>query len=148
MAIPNLCRLSIITNVSRLSRTPVRCEVPSANAAITSARLVRLLEPGGRIVPDTGRSTGKISRTSVISFVTVRKVCRLEAARDNTFRAICQPRRHRDKTACVWSRKRVPHRANQLTADGRTESVHRSGVFRSDRSGDDFLNDTCRFDPC
>ena len=33
-------------------------ETPSASAAMTSARLVRLFEPGGAIVARNGRSNG------------------------------------------------------------------------------------------
>ena len=59
---PNRRRLSIITCVSTLSRTPANVVGPSASAARTSARLVRLFDPGGRMEPITGRETGWISR--------------------------------------------------------------------------------------
>ena len=56
--IPSRRRLSIITSVSRLSRTPVSDETPSARAATTKARFVRLFEPGGRMDPTIGRQMG------------------------------------------------------------------------------------------
>ena len=41
---------SIITRVSSLSNAPLSSDWPSARAAHTKARLVMLLEPGGRMV--------------------------------------------------------------------------------------------------
>ena len=49
--IPSRPSDSIITCVSSLSSAPVSVELPRASAAQTSARLVMLLEPGGRIEP-------------------------------------------------------------------------------------------------
>ncbi len=56
---PSRRRLSTMTRVSSLSRTPFSVVVPDDSAATTSARLVRLFEPGGRIVPRTGSATGE-----------------------------------------------------------------------------------------
>ena len=50
-----------MTRVSSLSSAPVSVLVPSANAAQTRARLVTLLEPGGRVLPRMGRETDSIA---------------------------------------------------------------------------------------
>ena len=49
---------SSITRVSILLSTPLRRVSPRASAASTRARLVRLLEPGGRMEPTRGSVTG------------------------------------------------------------------------------------------
>ena len=59
-ATPSFCRLSIITRVSSLSSAPVKIDLPPASAAQIKARLVMLLEPGGRIEPFTSPETGWI----------------------------------------------------------------------------------------
>ena len=64
-ATPSCPRPSIITRVSSLSRAPVSSDSPRASAAQTKARLVMLLEPGGRIVARKG-PVGWISIESVI----------------------------------------------------------------------------------
>ena len=55
---PSRRRLSAITCVSWLSRTPVSVVFPFARAARMNARFVMLFEPGGRIDPRTGPATG------------------------------------------------------------------------------------------
>ncbi len=49
MSIPSFCQASSMTRVSSLSSTPVKYDGPCASAAMTNARLVRLLLPGGRM---------------------------------------------------------------------------------------------------
>ncbi len=62
-----------MTSVSSLCRAPEIIELPLANAAQINARFVKLLLPGGRMLPTT-RSTGTIStnglagRSDIISF--------------------------------------------------------------------------------
>src|SRR5690606_11077686 len=63
---PNLARLSSITCVSTLSRTPERLDWPAAIAPTIKARLVRLLDPGGRIRPKSGRVKGVMGYGSCI----------------------------------------------------------------------------------
>ena len=63
-AMPSRPSDSIITRVSSLSSAPANSDSPSANAAQTSARLVMLFEPGGRMVPCSG-PVGWISMESV-----------------------------------------------------------------------------------
>ena len=58
---PKCRRPSIMTRVSSLSRTPSSVEVPSASAAVIKARLVKLLEPGGRIETSGATASGRIS---------------------------------------------------------------------------------------
>jgi hypothetical protein len=58
---PSRRRLSIMTRVSSLSSTPVRRDEPSASAATIRARLVTLLEPGGRTVARMGPRTDSIA---------------------------------------------------------------------------------------
>ena len=53
-AISNRRSALIITRVSSLSRPPVSVDSPLASAVQTRARLVMLLEPGGRIRPVMG----------------------------------------------------------------------------------------------
>ena len=60
---PSRRSASIITRVSSLSSTPVNSDSPTARAAQTSARLVMLFEPGGRIVARSG-PVGRISTVS------------------------------------------------------------------------------------
>jgi hypothetical protein len=50
-----------MTRVSWLSSIPVSVVGPSANAARIMARLVMLFDPGGRMEPLIGESTGWIS---------------------------------------------------------------------------------------
>src|SRR5690606_5242489 len=64
---PSFARQSSMAWVSSLTKAPVRVDSPRARAAQTSARLVMLLEPGGRIVARSGPETGEISITSCIA---------------------------------------------------------------------------------
>ena len=64
--IPSADNPAAITRVSWLSRTPVSRLSPRARAAQTSARLVMLLEPGGRIEPTIGCGQTEMGRGSVM----------------------------------------------------------------------------------
>ena len=57
-AIPRARRASIISNVSSANRTFLRTLVPSASEAATSARLVRLFDPGSTTVASSGPEAG------------------------------------------------------------------------------------------
>ncbi len=63
---PSFAKASAMTRVSSLSRAPVNRDSPSASAAQTIARLVRLFDPGGRIDPWIG-PLGRISIVSTIA---------------------------------------------------------------------------------
>jgi hypothetical protein len=65
---PSVAKASIMTRVSSLSSKPRKVEVPWANAAQTSARFVRLFEPGGRIEALSGAVTGIISMFAATVF--------------------------------------------------------------------------------
>src|SRR3954464_13268427 len=60
---PSVVRQSSMTWVSSAKRTLERVQGPSARAARTNARLVRLLEPGGVILARKGAVKGGMERS-------------------------------------------------------------------------------------
>src|SRR4051812_29991857 len=62
---PSRAKPSSITSVSSANSTFDSRPGPSARAASTSARLVRLFDPGGDIVMANGRSNGRIVRSLI-----------------------------------------------------------------------------------
>ena len=79
---PSWRKAAIITWVSSLSSAPVSVLVPSASAAQTSARLVMLFEPGGRIVAASGEESGRIVIESVGMNVKVKEQVQVASYRD------------------------------------------------------------------
>ena len=60
-------RLSAIASVSSAVSAPSMREVPSASAAATSARFVKLRDPGTRTVAFGGAASGSTSYGSVMA---------------------------------------------------------------------------------
>ena len=64
-AMPSMSRHPNIASVSSLSSTPSSLEVPSARAAQTSARFVKLFDPGTGTIALTGPPNGSMCRLSM-----------------------------------------------------------------------------------
>src|SRR4051812_45024333 len=64
---PSARTASIIAQVSSANSAPLRVVVPSASAAQSSARLVMLLDPGGRTDVEGARVSGVMARTSEVT---------------------------------------------------------------------------------